>query len=277
MPNGNGYFLTWRKIFDDWKGANCHTGWAWVWMVSQANYADDKPTPGLKRGQLVLKRLSQLATVAGWPDKVYAHRFLVKCIQECDVTEVKRSSNEGVTLSICDYDEYQPDCNGSVTDVKRLCNGSDIQSLKKELRSTKSTPFIPLEGDKPKKKSVKKTLPLLKAKADLEMALETLRNDLEKFRQEFERQGVDVDYEFGWGDSKRGFCHYVLEGDAKSPWPNPSNWRDFTAAFRNSCQRTVDKIAVGKLAPMRKSKKHDDEYSRRAPAPKEEDYLNHGE
>lgn len=55
--------------------------------------------------------------------------------------------------------------------------------------------------------------------------------NLEPFRRKWEPMGLDID------DTWENFHDYVLTGSGKKPGPNPSNWRNFENAFRDSCKR----------------------------------------
>lgn len=55
------------------------------------------------------------------------------------------------------------------------------------------------------------------------------------FIKQYEPQGLDVVKCFD------RFTEYVLTGNAKKPFPNPSNWTDLNRAFHDSCKGAIDK------------------------------------
>jgi hypothetical protein len=57
--------------------------------------------------------------------------------------------------------------------------------------------------------------------------------DLSPYRSKYSPQGLDVD--MAWDD----FQDYVLNGDAKKPYPNPANWIQLGRAFHDSCKRDI--------------------------------------
>ncbi|MFA4845760.1 MAG: hypothetical protein WC654_04335 [Patescibacteria group bacterium] len=78
---------------------------------------------------------------------------------------------------------------------------------------------------------VRRKLPLLKSVKTLTQALAGV--DIQPMRDVFQPRGFDVDA--CW----EAFCSYVLKGNASKTFPNPSNWRDFPLAFRESCDRAL--------------------------------------
>lgn len=142
-----GYVRIYRKFRKDWKWKDRRTRDAWFWMILEANWADNVPVPGLRRGELKIEGLMELGMIAGWTERYQVKRFLERCQRKKDATVVQRKCNGGATIYLCDYDEYQPKCNASATVVQRECNSSEYSSKRKnkELKNNIASP----DGERP--------------------------------------------------------------------------------------------------------------------------------
>jgi hypothetical protein len=113
--------------------------------------------------------------------------------------------------------------------------GTTVHTEVEVLKQMKEVEYVQPSADastSPEKESPKKgrrKLPLIKDPTELEKILATI--DLQPYRAEWEPKGVDVNAVW------KNLRAYVLTGSASNPGPNPSNWRDFKRALRDSCER----------------------------------------
>ncbi len=170
-------------------------------------------------------------------------------------------------ITLLDYDEYQPNlgvpgCDrGTDTGMDSgpdsgpegdRSDGTFLKNSTKEVQDISTVPPDPLEGEsvvdasqsKPKRK---RTIlpPACKNGEELATILDGLQStELPKLRETFEPQGLDVD---AWWKNLR---RYVLGGSPKKPGVmNPSNWRDWRAALRISCENAVQSGWYQRKAP----------------------------
>lgn len=91
---------------------------AWAWLIERAKWKD---TPESVCGKRVMLRRGQLsyssrylAEAWGWDDRK-VRRFLTKCADEAMI--VLDTAAGQITVTICNYDEYQLQENGSAADA----------------------------------------------------------------------------------------------------------------------------------------------------------------
>jgi hypothetical protein len=143
--------------------------------------------------------------------------------------------------------------------------GSEEQDQYVQEQNNPPTPLMGADGGdesisgngKPKKK--KTSLPLLKAPDELATKMNELEiSTLPSIRDTFEPMGLDVD---AWW---KNFRKYSIQGSAKKPYPNPSNWKDWPAAMRDSCESAIAKgmyarIGHQQISPADKFLEREDE------------------
>jgi len=148
---------------------------------------------------------------------------------------LKRIQNHLLTLNgsplVWEFIERYKDDNIPVTKLSppRHQPVTDLSRQETETETEKELPPNPPQGGGRRRNR----LPLLQTQEELSPVLEDI--DLQPYRDEWGPKGLDVDA--CWVN----FRDFVLMGSARDPFPNPAKWRDFKKAFRDKCQRSIDR------------------------------------
>lgn len=124
----SGFFIVHRQIFQNhmFEREKFCKGFAWMWLISEASYADRDFGIGskkvtLKRGQLS-HSVRYISGVWGWP-KSSVQRFL-KCLEMRTMIETDNGTGQ-LIITICNYDEYQRGLSASGT-VDGTVDGTEV-------------------------------------------------------------------------------------------------------------------------------------------------------
>jgi len=103
-----GYIKVYRSLFKHWISQRKDYFFAWIWIVSHANYKDNKilingKLEEVKRGELITSRNSIARAVGMTEDKV--RHFLE--LLENDQMITRKPATKFTKLYICNYDIYQ--------------------------------------------------------------------------------------------------------------------------------------------------------------------------
>jgi hypothetical protein len=121
--NNSGWIKWWRKVEVSFDGKPIHWEFAWLKLLSWANFGDSQ-TPilmgnkkiYLKRGQLVTSR-AEICEAAGLKDSA-GQRFLSFLVKANSIRTT--TGQHGTIITICNYDKYQGE--NFEADSKRTAN-----------------------------------------------------------------------------------------------------------------------------------------------------------